>query len=259
MQFAARKKKAHWKIIRNRKLQTRLSGAAQPSYHPLNPGDVPDQIAKPMRLSLIAMSGSGKSYWSAKLAKRGFRHFDCDRMIAAKLGPMLKRSDGTVLSLGEWMGFPYQDGYQERESQYLVYEKKVLAEIFAVIEKDPLDPHSKIVIDTTGSVIYTGKKCLDQLRCLTTVVYLEIPFTIKDQMLQAYRTDPRPVLWQGKFIRKPQENKMEALARCYAELLSARERLYRRYAHVTIPYKRYRKRGWRTADFLATIKMRLQQ
>lgn len=161
--------------------------------------------------------------------------------------------------MGEWMGFPYQDGYQEREARYLAYEKKMLAEIFAGIKNEPLDRQSKIVIDTTGSVIYCGKKCLDQLRRLTTVVHLEIPFEIKDQMLEAYRTDPRPVLWQGKFIRKPHEKNTEALARCYAELLMERERLYKRHAHVTIPYNRYRKKGWRTADFLAAIKMRLQQ
>ena len=217
------------------------------------------QIDKPMRLSLIAMSGSGKSYWSAKLAQLGFQHFDCDRRIASKLGPVLTGADGKLRSLGEWMGFPYQDGYPDRENQYLVYERQVLAEIFAAIQNETLDPSSKIVIDTTGSVIYTGETCLDQLRRLTTVVYLEIPFEIKDQMLAAYRTDPRPVLWQGQFIRKPREKNMEALARCYAELLFERERKYKHSAHVTIPYNQYRKRGWRAADFLAAIKMGLQQ
>jgi shikimate kinase len=205
------------------------------------------------------MSGSGKSYWSAKLSQHGFRHYDCDRMIASKLGPALTRPDGTVLSLGEWMGFPFQRGYHERETQYLAYEKKVLAEIFDAIKNDPADRQTKTVIDTTGSVIYTGKKCLDQLRRFTTVVYLEIPFEIKDQMLKAYRTAPRPVLWQGQFNRKPHEKDAETLSRCYPKLLAERERLYKRHAHVTIPYNLYRKRGWRTADFLDAIKMRLQR
>ncbi|MGD9349925.1 MAG: hypothetical protein PVF71_09725 [Desulfobacterales bacterium] len=212
-----------------------------------------------MKISLIAMSGSGKSYWSAKLAKHGFQHFDCDHRIASKLGSAQAGAGGTLRSLGEWMGFPYQDGYQEREAQYLAYEKKVLAEILAEIRNEALDPQSKIVIDTTGSVIYTGEKCLDQLRCLTTVVYLEIPFQIKDRMLAAYRTDPRPVLWRGKFMRKPHEKNTQALASCYAELLVERDRLYKRCAHVSIPYNHYRKRGWRTADFLAAIRIGLQQ
>ena len=212
-----------------------------------------------MKFSLIAMSGSGKSYWSAKLANRGFRHFDCDRMIASKFGPVLTSSDGSILSLGEWMGFPYHSGYQRREAQYLEYEKKVLWEIFEAIESDPASPESKIVIDTTGSVIYTGNELLDKLRRFTTVVYLEIPFELKDQMLRAYRADPRPVLWQGKFDRKPQEKIADTLARCYPELLAERERLYKRCAHVTIPHSQYRQRGWEVADFLDAIEMRRQR
>ncbi len=209
-----------------------------------------------MKLSLIAMSGSGKSYWSAKLAKHGFRHLDCDGMIASKLGPVLTRADGTILSLGEWMGFPYQPGYRERETRYLQYEKKVMEEIFEAIENDPTDPEPKIVIDTTGSVIYTGKEFLDKLRHFTTVVYLEIPFEMKNRMLRAYQADPRPVLWQGKFVRKPHEKNADTLARCYPELLAERECLYKRYAHVTLPYIQYRKRGWGVADFLDSIEMR---
>jgi shikimate kinase len=212
-----------------------------------------------MKLSLIAMSGSGKSYWSAKLATHGFRHFDCDRMIASKIGPALTCADGSVLSLGEWMGFPYQPAYRKREAQYLACEKEVLRDILAAIKGIDDDPSTNIIIDTTGSVIYTGNNLLDQLRQLTTVVYLEIPFKIKDKMLQAYQADPRPVLWQDTFVRKPHEENAVTLARCYAELLAERERIYKRFAHVTLPYSQYRKKGWEAADFLAAIKKRLQR
>jgi shikimate kinase len=212
-----------------------------------------------MKLSLIAMSGSGKSYWSAKLAECGFRHFDCDGMIAAKLDTVLKRTDGTIQSLGEWMGFPYQSGYQQREIRYLECEKKVLRQIFEAIEKGPADPDLNIVVDTTGSVIYTGKALLDHLRHLTTVVYLETDFEVKDRMLLSYRTDPRPVLWQGQFVRNPDENNQAALARCYAVLLAQRERLYKRYAHVSIPYAQYRRKDWTVVDLIEAIQMRRQQ
>jgi hypothetical protein len=66
---------------------------------------------------------------------------------------------------------------------------------------------------------------------------------MKDRMLQAYRDDPRPVLWQDQFERKANENNRDALARCYAGLLARRERLYKRCAHVTLPYAQYRKKG----------------
>ena len=78
-------------------------------------------------------------------------------------------------------------------------------------------------------------------------------------MLQAYQTDPRPVLWQGKFTRRSNEQMAAALARSYAELLAERERLYKRYAHVAIPYAQYRKKGWSVADFLAAIDKGLQR
>ncbi len=72
-----------------------------------------------MLISPIGMSDSGKSYWSEKLARHGFRRFCLDALIAQKLSGKLRRKDPGPLTLGEWMGFPFQDGYQEREELYL--------------------------------------------------------------------------------------------------------------------------------------------
>jgi shikimate kinase len=206
-----------------------------------------------MRLSLIAMSGSGKSYWANKLARIGFKCFSCDEMIASKLFDELVQADGKLMPMGKWMGLPYQQGYLERESTYLANEKHVLREIFKIIETNYLDPESKIVIDTTGSVIYTGAEILNKLRQYTTVVYLATPPQIQDQMYRAYLARPRPVLWRGKFSKKSHEKNIEALARCYPELLTYRERLYKRYAHKTIDYDRYRKKSLSVTDFLMEV------
>jgi shikimate kinase len=209
-----------------------------------------------MRLSLIAMSGSGKSYWADQLAGIGFRRFSCDEMIASKLSGELIRPDGSVMPLGRWMGLPYQPNYLEREAQYLANEKQVLGEIFEIIKNDYADPQSNIVIDTTGSVIYTGEEILNKLRQYTTVVYLATPLQIQDQRYRAYLARPRPVLWQGKFNKKSHEKNKDALARCYPELLAYRERLYKRYAHITIDYDGYRKAGLKVTDFLSEINMK---
>ena len=117
-----------------------------------------------MRLSLIAMSGSGKSYWAGQLAGAGFKCFSCDEMIASKLFDELVQPDGSLLPMAKWMGLPYQPGYLERESKYLAYEKQVLEEIFKIIENNYYDSEKYIVIDTTGSVIYTGADILNKLR-----------------------------------------------------------------------------------------------
>jgi shikimate kinase len=209
-----------------------------------------------MRLSLIAMSGSGKSYWAGQLAGAGFKCFSCDEMIASKLFDELVQPDGSLLPMAKWMGLPYQPGYLERESKYLAYEKQVLEEIFKIIENSYSDSQSDIVIDTTGSVIYTGEEFLYKLRKYTTVVYLETPPQLQDQMYRAYLARPRPVLWQGKFNKRSHEKNKEALARCYSELVTYRERLYKHYAHITIAYDRYRKKGLKVSDFLSEINLK---
>lgn len=206
-----------------------------------------------MRLSLIAMSGSGKSYWANQLAGCGFMRLSCDEMIASRLKPELEGPDGTVIRMGNWMGFPYQPGYPARESKYLNYEKQVLKEIFDFIERIPVGAEKDIVIDTTGSVIYTGKHLLKTLRKYTTVVHLATPPEIQEQMFHAYLENPRPVLWLGKFVKMPEEKNDEALARCYPKLLSYREDLYKQLAHMTIDYYKYRKSGFTGTDFLGEI------
>ena len=102
-----------------------------------------------MRLSLIGMAGSGKSYWSRKLAEHGFRRFCCDDMIEAKLAPELTRSDGTMMKVAEWMGFPYGPHYQKCESQYLAYETEVLTEILDCLENHENNPGENIVVEVS--------------------------------------------------------------------------------------------------------------
>ena len=206
-----------------------------------------------MRLSLIGMAGSGKSYWSMKLVEHGFRRFCCDDLIAAKLDPELTRPDGTTMELGQWMGFPYEPHYRERESKYLAYEIEVLTEILEYLESRKSNPEEKIVLDTTGSVIYAGERILRRLRRYTTVIYLSIPPEVRGQMLKAYLSNPHPMLWRNVFSKEPDETEQEALARCYPRLVVARERLYEHYANVTIDYYRRREEGFGVSDLLNAV------
>ena len=209
-----------------------------------------------MRLSLIGMAGSGKSYWSTKLAEYGFRCFCCDDLIAAKLASELTRPDGTTMELGEWMGFPYEPLYKERESKYLAYEIEVLTGILDYIGSCENSPKENIVVDTTGSVIYTGEKILQKLRRYTTVVYLWIPPDIQERLLKAYVSKPHPMLWRNMFSKGPNETNGEALARCYPQLVLARERLYKQYADMKIDYYRRSEEGFGVSDFLDGVNLR---
>jgi shikimate kinase len=204
-----------------------------------------------MHLSLIGMSGSGKSHWSTEFAEHGFLRFCCDDLIADKLAAELTRSDGTAMDLGEWMGFPYEPQYKERESEYLACEIAVIGGVLDYLSGS--NPEEKIVVDTTGSVIYAGEDILGKLRSTTTVVHLATPPEIKEKMLEVYVDQPRPVLWRDIFSKTPGETNEEALARCYSLLLLSRERLYGQHAHVTIDYYVRRREGFGVKDFLGEI------
>ncbi|MFW6147095.1 MAG: hypothetical protein ACOC6B_01740 [Thermodesulfobacteriota bacterium] len=207
-----------------------------------------------MRISLIGMAGSGKSYWSIRMAEQGFTRFCCDELIAEKLASELSGPEGSLLTMGEWMGFPYEPGYEDREARYLALEKEITAEIIAYLQSHEENPEENIVVDTTGSVIYTGKEKLEQLRLHTTVVYLAIPGEVREQLLDAYISNPHPMLWKGLFHREQSETNREALVRCYSILVSERERKYEQLAEVTIPYYQRRSRGFNTHDFIQAIR-----
>jgi len=182
------------------------------------------------------MSGLGKTFWARKLSSIGYTCFCCDDMITEKLLSTLTRPDETVMGLGEWMGLPNSPGYKDREAQYLSYEIQVLKEIIGFLGERSDDPNEKIVIDTTGSVIYTGNDMMETLRRYTMIIHLATTPEVYEKMLKAYLERPRPVLWGAVFNKVPKETDVEALARCYPELLLFREKLYLRYADVSVSY-----------------------
>jgi len=83
---------------------------------------------------------------------------------------------------------------------------------------------------------------------------LSTPPEVKERMLKSYVAQPRPVLWRDVFSRKPGETNDEALARCYPRLLFARERLYGRYADVSVDYHKRNEPSFDANDLLEEIK-----
>lgn len=188
-------------------------------------------------LSLIGMSGSGKSYWAEKLSRRGFKIFCLDSLIARKLFAELKREDGSSMSLGEWMGFPFQEGYQARENLYLSAERQLMGEVLDWIAANACAGRDEnVVVDTTGSVIYIGDKLLKKLRSLTTVINFTFPSVVREAMLRQYMLNPQPVLWRGFFSMEPGESVEDAMFRSYHSLLDSREIAYRELADIEIDY-----------------------
>jgi hypothetical protein len=205
-----------------------------------------------MRISLVGMSGSGKSHWSGLLAEAGFRRLCCDDLIRERLSSEVECEGGSIPCLGGWMGFPFQPGYEEKEAKYLALEKEVVSEIVEFLEAQACAGSAEnVVLDTTGSVIYVGDALLERIKARSVVVHFTSSEQARAEMLEDYMENPRPVLWRGFFEKRAGESDREALRRCYGILLDAREKLYARLADVALDYETRRDPGFGVREFLA--------
>lgn len=206
-----------------------------------------------MHISLIGMSGVGKSHWSTKLASEGeFKRLCCDDDIEQILAPKLAAS-GYPGDMAGWMGQPYLGTSTERQALYLAHEADVMKGYLDKIQSGSAiaQPY---VVDTTGSIVHIGGELCTRLKELTRVVYLEASEDVFDEMLARYRSNPRPVVWGAHFAELPGESPEEALSRCYPELLRWRMSHYKRFAHVTLPYSVHRKGSFGTREFISAIR-----
>jgi shikimate kinase len=185
-----------------------------------------------IKLSLIGMSGAGKSHWAQKLAGAGFRVISIDDRIEKKLAPELAaggyRGIGGVAA---WMGWPDQPAYRDREKKYLECEIESMAEALDEIQASG---DEGVVLDTTGSVVYTGEEICRRMQNLTTAIYLEASRPEEELLIARYLSDPKPVLWGDQFVQRPGESAQDAITRCYPILISHRKKLYELYAHRAV-------------------------
>ena len=218
------------------------------------------KLASSQRLALIGMSGAGKTFWTNKLAAAGWPAISCDDRIEHRLATRLEAGGyAGIHGVAAWMGWPDAPTYAERESLYLAEEIGVLDEVLTEVEQLPDKP---IVLDTTGSVIYTGNNLLMRLRRHMTVVYLAATVEEQQLLVQRYLADPKPVLWRGAFQAKPGELPHETVARCYPTLIAARRRSYEALAHCTLQVADLRETGqgeaMDAAAFLNTIQREME-
>ena len=184
-----------------------------------------------MMVTFIGMSGSGKTHWSKRIANElGYERICCDDIIETRLTNELESygSPG-IQRLAKWLGFPSQDTYQERQLRYLSLERQAMKEIL-----ESVDPTANLVMDTTGSVIHTGKDICQRLHQLSHVVHFATPAAAQETMLQHYLTNPKPVIWGQIFRPFPGESEQETIQRCYSRLLYYREQVYEKWGEQMI-------------------------
>src|ERR1700731_2652630 len=92
---------------------------------------------KRSRLALVGMSGSGKTFWTRKLAATGWKSVCCDDLIEQRLAPRLAAGGHSGINgVAAWMGWPNSVTYTQRESEYLAEEIAVMDEFLNNLEQD---------------------------------------------------------------------------------------------------------------------------
>jgi len=206
---------------------------------------------RPLRLALVGMSGTGKTFWAKKLAEIGVPAISCDDRIEGRLAPRLAAGKfAGVSGVASWMGWPNSPRYSEREADYLAAEIVTLDEVLSELERDPV---RRLVLDTTGSVIYTGNNLLMRLRRQVTIVHLAASQEEQQLLIERYLQDPKPVLWRGAFQPKPGESPRDTVARCYPALIAARRLSYEALAHCTLQVAELHEPSLDAQAFLARI------
>jgi hypothetical protein len=203
-------------------------------------------------MALVGMSGAGKTFWTRKLAAYGCPAASCDDRIEERLGPRLAAGGHAGINgVAAWMGWPNSPAYGDREAQYLSEEIHVLDQVLTGLEADRL---CSLVLDTTGSVIYTGNNLLYRMRKQMTIVYLAASQAEQQLLIDRYLNDPKPVLWRGAFVPKAGETPRVTVARCYPALIAARGQSYRALAHATLEVSDLRDPAMDAEKFLAKVR-----
>lgn len=187
-----------------------------------------------MRLALIGMSGAGKTFWARRLTEVDYRHLCCDDLIAERLGLAPRDSEESISALSDWMGFPWEAPYSERARIYRSHEEAVVSDALALVESGEGE---KVVLDTTGSVVYLPPGLLSRLRLMFPVLHLATPPAVLETMTEAFIARPTPLVWPERFRSGDFPDGVESLRRYLPELIVERESLYSELAHVSIPYE----------------------
>src|SRR5205814_4936643 len=206
---------------------------------------------KPLRLALIGMSGAGKTFWTKKLAADGCPAVSCDDRIEQKLASRLAAGGYSGINgVAAWMGWPDSTTYAQREAEYLAEEIHALDEILTELEREP---EKSLVLDTTGSIIYTGNDLLMRLRRQMTIVHLAASAEEQQLLIERYLNDPKPVLWRGAFQPRTGEKPRESVARCYPALIAGRRQSYEALSHCTLQVAALRDGSLDAPSFLKMI------
>lgn len=184
---------------------------------------------------LLGMSGVGKSFHSGKLKREGYKVFHIDDQIALSLG------EKDVHDIASWLGQPYDEKYKGNSETYLSLEDRFTREALVYAENHP---DERIVIDTTGSLVYLGDETLEMLSKVEVSILLDSSEDVVERMIGTYLREPKPVIWGEMAALFSKEGYLEEVKTFYPELLRKRRSLYLFHAKKVVPFSEHKELGW---------------
>lgn len=168
------------------------------------------------------MSNIGKSIRTEQFRQiKNVETSSVDDVIAQKM-----KKEG-MAGMVEWMGYPFEEKYKEAEEEYLELENKM------TLGKIP--KKKNYVLDTTGSFIYLEPETIDFVQKNFLVVNLDCSEMMLKVMIEDFFLTPKTIVWGNFFEKKEGEREIDALRRCYPNLLRNRIHRYRELADINIP------------------------
>lgn len=175
-----------------------------------------------LQIAFVGMSNIGKSYTGMRLATAfDFELIEVDKIIWESLG------QGSMADFAKWQGQPYSDGYAEREAKSIALESDATAKAIS-------DPNGNVILDTTGSVIYTNKSVQERLLSDWYVIHISASEDAINMLKKKYFKNPKPLIWRDYYKAKPGQTPQEAVLECYPKLLSSRAKAYAALADTSI-------------------------
>lgn len=153
-------------------------------------------------ISLIGMSGLGKTYLSTILADAGWCHYSCDVEIASMLDIPVTAADLSPLSryIGQ-LGDEGQGGlpltqFQQRQRQYYMAECQALSDLPAAILRARGDGKKHLVNDTSGSFCeIDDEEIIKTVARHSLIVYIKANKEEEREIVERAKQYPKPLYY----------------------------------------------------------------
>ncbi|MCB1532599.1 MAG: hypothetical protein KDJ35_07005 [Alphaproteobacteria bacterium] len=163
-------------------------------------------------ISLIGMSGVGKSHTASQLEKWGWFNYSCDYLIATKY--LADKVEGAVsaddiVNLSEFVGQVGDEArggvgleeFQRRQNMYYDAEVAVLSDLSDAFDQARADGFTKLINDSSGSLCEVrDASVLEAVGQKTLFVYLEVDPKDHASILGRAIAYPKPLYFPPDFF-----------------------------------------------------------